>query len=585
MANPGINYTARPDARPTTEPLPDFTPQLQQPSPPLPSLSWKAINEPKYFYDVQDLVDPSPGLTSEKLRDRKEDDVVIFDYSLDPRYLRGGLTSGEGGPSSRSSSVDDDLFLQDFGLLNLIGEKLGLQKEGETAFMDAHLRRVQALRGRERFRTGISLRVPFNKPPELSGSDLPEDISTLFISVPYLGKYTSRIQLGPQSESVRLLDFKQLGAKVPYHRDEESREERDDIGKILVHQARYMIFDNNTVAIFKSKEDSANDQFPLHWFQERIGALRAVIHMIANRMDQELWTLGKLQASLFKLEQDIDQLIPGAKTHDDNQGTAGTPADGQSPAGVSWTERVVKYAREENVRKGEQSRLRDLLTSLNRLSAASLAAICVAERQIVVLQDIHNLFSASCRAKVRESDQRYRSRQNPFYKTSVPIPILSENPEQIFPATLDTIDEMVHGRKSFILKIRELADNVDIRRKMLFGFFSPGPAYVAIGPDHTPKNISIPGALMNTYVSVLAAIYVPLSFWTSFYGMNVKELAEGSTTLENFILSATPSVAGSLVLLGLVSYWGPLTARLRPGRKAKLIQYLGGGTLDIESQA
>ncbi|KAG0638285.1 hypothetical protein HOY80DRAFT_968227 [Tuber brumale] len=123
--------------------------------------------------------------------------------------------------------------------------------------------------------------------------------------------------------------------------------------------------------------------------------------MVANCMDLELWTLGRLQGCLFKLG--------------------------------------------ENVRKGEQTRLRDLFTTLNRLSAASLAAICVAERQIVVLQDIHNLFSASCRTKVRESDQRYRSRQNLFHKTSVPIPILSAKPEQIFPATLDTIDEMVHS--------------------------------------------------------------------------------------------------------------------------------------------
>ncbi|KAG0638284.1 hypothetical protein HOY80DRAFT_1079318 [Tuber brumale] len=288
MANLGINPTAGSDARHTTEPLPDFTPQLQQPSPPLPPLSWEVINEQKDFYDVQDLVDPSPGLTNEKLKDRKEDDVVIFDYSLDPGYLRRGLTAEEGGSSSRISSADDDLFLQvsknrlmepdqfdqiinstreplltlpggsrlviidlpqcydtyDCGLLNPIGEKLSLQKEGETTFMDAHLQGVQALPGRERFRTGISLRVPFNKPPELPRSDLPEDRSTLFISVPYLGKCTSRIRLGPESESVRHLDFKLLGANVPYCRVGASEEEGDDIGEILVHQARYMIFDN-----------------------------------------------------------------------------------------------------------------------------------------------------------------------------------------------------------------------------------------------------------------------------------------------------------------------------------------------------
>ena len=55
------------------------------------------------------------------------------------------------------------------------------------------------------------------------------------------------------------------------------------------------------MAIFRSKEDSAKDQIPLHRSQERIGAFRAMIHMMANRMDSELSTLAKLQAFLCKL--------------------------------------------------------------------------------------------------------------------------------------------------------------------------------------------------------------------------------------------------------------------------------------------
>jgi len=55
------------------------------------------------------------------------------------------------------------------------------------------------------------------------------------------------------------------------------------------------------MATFISKEDSAKDQVPLHHFQERIGTFHAMIQMITNRMDSELWILGKLQASLYKL--------------------------------------------------------------------------------------------------------------------------------------------------------------------------------------------------------------------------------------------------------------------------------------------
>ena len=55
------------------------------------------------------------------------------------------------------------------------------------------------------------------------------------------------------------------------------------------------------MATFRSKEDSAKDQVPLHRFQERVGAFRATIHMIANRTELELRTLRKLQLSLCKL--------------------------------------------------------------------------------------------------------------------------------------------------------------------------------------------------------------------------------------------------------------------------------------------
>ena len=57
----------------------------------------------------------------------------------------------------------------------------------------------------------------------------------------------------------------------------------------------------DTMATFRSKEDSVKDQVPLHRFQERIGAFHAMIQMISNRMDSELWTLGELQDSLCKL--------------------------------------------------------------------------------------------------------------------------------------------------------------------------------------------------------------------------------------------------------------------------------------------
>jgi len=144
-----------------------------------------------------------------------------------------------------------------------MGEKLGLLREGETGFMDAYSQRVRALPGCERFRTGISLRAPLGGASELSRLGSSEDRFILFVSFPYFGESSGEITLSPESESLKLLDFKRMGVSVPNHtvgveeRGDISEismgEERDDIrkilvgddiGKILVHQARYMIFDN-----------------------------------------------------------------------------------------------------------------------------------------------------------------------------------------------------------------------------------------------------------------------------------------------------------------------------------------------------
>ena len=71
---------------------------------------WNIIGEQRGFYDEQDCLHPSRNLASEKLSNRREDDVVIFDYSLGPNYLQP--IDGEDSPSSDQSSSGDDIFFQ-----------------------------------------------------------------------------------------------------------------------------------------------------------------------------------------------------------------------------------------------------------------------------------------------------------------------------------------------------------------------------------------------------------------------------------------------------------------------------------------
>jgi len=110
-----------------------------------------------------------------------------------------------------------------------------LHLRNAATFGDAHSERVRALPGCERFRTGISLRVPAKKSCELSKSSSSKDRLIFFVSFPYFGRSGSITSLGPKSESVELLNFGRLGVDVPGRGAAMSREDKDDIGEILVH--------------------------------------------------------------------------------------------------------------------------------------------------------------------------------------------------------------------------------------------------------------------------------------------------------------------------------------------------------------
>ena len=117
MEGLGTNPTTSLDHRSTLESSLGSTPQSSQALSQPPTLahespdrfnSWETIGKQQEFYDEKDFLYPSCNLTSEKLKNRKEDEVVIFDYSLN--RTDGNLELEGGGHSSRSSSEEDDIF-------------------------------------------------------------------------------------------------------------------------------------------------------------------------------------------------------------------------------------------------------------------------------------------------------------------------------------------------------------------------------------------------------------------------------------------------------------------------------------------
>ena len=119
MDHPDTNSTAPLDTHSTPEPSVGSIHQSSQALPPSPAHAeespdhlhgWKTIDGQQGFYDEEGFLYPSCNLTSEKLKDRKEDDVVIFNYSLS-HTDESPPTEGS-GPSSGIFGENDDIFFQ-----------------------------------------------------------------------------------------------------------------------------------------------------------------------------------------------------------------------------------------------------------------------------------------------------------------------------------------------------------------------------------------------------------------------------------------------------------------------------------------
>ena len=175
-------------------------------------------------------------------------------------------------------------------------------------------------------------------------------------------------------------------------------------------------------------------------------------------------------------EDDIDQIMSDANTYENNQGMAQILDDvpilllplldlAHPEEEILPWDKNFERARQNNVRNRKWRRVRDLLTSLNRLSASLFAAISVTERQIAVLQDLHTLFLTKGQAKTKAREGGHPLRQNPSLKDIAPTPILSENHEQLWSGNLVTIDRALRERKSFIQKIKVLVENMGTRRE------------------------------------------------------------------------------------------------------------------------
>ncbi|CUS12898.1 unnamed protein product [Tuber aestivum] len=158
---------------------------------------------------------------------------------------------------------------------------------------------------------------------------------------------------------------------------------------------------------------------------------------------------------------------------------------------------------------------------------------------------------------------------------------------------MDTINQVVRERKSFIKRAEKLIENMEIRRKILFGFFKSDHAEAATGAmkliERTIRESQATLAEQDKALlgfTFITIVFLPLNFFTSYFGMNnITESEMIPLSLRDFWLIAGPiSTAVILLSLLLITWTRPSVAEFRTLFTKELSQSPKGKTDDIENR-
>ncbi|KAL0631447.1 hypothetical protein Q9L58_009692 [Maublancomyces gigas] len=179
--------------------------------------------------------------------------------------------------------------------------------------------------------------------------------------------------------------------------------------QILVHQTWFLCFDNEKIAIFRSKDDKYNNRAPLFLYQQRVGAFQGLMHMISN-----IITLSE-QEALENLRQKITEWELSRES--------GSPVP---------------------------------ITQLGSYQTDLYTMIQVVLSQTKYLEDLRQIFQTSY-----HSDFNDRPQWNKFK-----IPYIGDHKEQIR-CTIKSITAIVADREKLLKDLRELGKDLKLLRVLV----------------------------------------------------------------------------------------------------------------------
>ncbi|KAH8144410.1 uncharacterized protein LAJ45_11610 [Morchella importuna] len=354
------------------------------------------------------------------------------------------------------------------------------------------------------FVTGVSLRASFR----------PRKYLTLFAAFPYLGLGTAN---GTGSLSLR--QYRYLGTASPDVDVGDSRK------RILVNQGWFFIFDNSNIAMFTSADE---DSAPLFPYQRRLGGFHLLVHMIANILTSyETSPLREFRKKVARQELHIQS---------------------QLAKDILTPEKSIKSTHTTAELEAEQRITEDLIEAFEESLADIAIMKDVVQSQIQILEDLREIFQNSF--KFEKGVGRPRNHRN-----AVKIPYIMDGKEQMRKAVV-TVDAVIRERKEFKEELSVWLK--DLRKsKILTSHDSQTvTAKEALKQgEMMQKAITQQGQTISVF-TLITTIFVPLGFFTSYFGMSLSDWKSSITTPADFWAIAGPV---TFLIMLLMSYflYGP----------------------------
>ncbi|KAL0632179.1 hypothetical protein Q9L58_008928 [Maublancomyces gigas] len=185
------------------------------------------------------------------------------------------------------------------------------------------------------FITGISLRESLRESVRTEPEQ--KKLLTLFISIPHLGPAAQPLQgVLPHSKTLQEYRFMQTPAFPPTAVPDEI---------VRVYQTWFLLFDNDTIGIFRSEDDKLADRAPLFPFQDRRGGVQALVHMLSSSITiTERTALKDFRQKATDLEWKLWSNIQAERTAIDRAAAATPTEKAEAEASLTTARSQVEFS-------------------------------------------------------------------------------------------------------------------------------------------------------------------------------------------------------------------------------------------------